>query len=291
MTEVSYRLARKEDSPAIVDVYYESIGDLLSRNNLSMPLPPRPALLGFLEYYLPTSIFHVAELEGQIVAIACAVVRDHIWYLNLFWARPDQQRKGIGMPLLKRVWNAGKEAGASIFFTHSSMDTTAMAAYMKLGMLPGHQILYFGGKPERLPSHPSGYEVAMLDKHVAMEIDREVRGTGRELEHEFWLGAGGIQGRQVLNNGNVIGYFYHGRGNIGPAGWKRSQDAKIMMTLACREAAEIAPEIRFMVPGINHAALKFAYDSGMRLTNCFHFLTTTPFGRMAQYIPSGPALY
>ncbi len=115
MTEVSYRLARKEDSPAIVDVYYESIGDLLSRNNLSMPLPPRPALLGFLEYYLPTSIFHVAELEGQIVAIACAVVRDHIWYLNLFWARPDQQRKGIGMPLLKRVWNAGKEAGACIF--------------------------------------------------------------------------------------------------------------------------------------------------------------------------------
>ncbi len=78
---------------------------------------------------------------------------------------------------------------------------------------------------------------------------------------------------------------------IGPAAWKRSQDAKVMMTLACREAAEIAPETRFSVPGINHAALQFAFETGMRLTTSFHFLTTAPFGRMEQYIPSGPSLY
>ena len=238
-----------------------------------------------------TGIYHLAELDSQIVAIACGIVRDHIFFLNTFWARPNQQRKGIGMPLLRRVWNAGKEAGARIFCVHSSIDTTAMAAYMKLGMLPGHQVLYFGGKPDRLPSTPSGYEVAMLDKHVAMEIDQEIRGTGRELDHEFWLGAGGVQGRQVLHNGNIVGYFYHGMAGIGPAAWKRSQDAKVMMTLACREAAEIAPETRFSVPGINHAALQFAFETGMRLTTSFHFLTTAPFGRMEQYIPSGPSLY
>jgi GNAT superfamily N-acetyltransferase len=233
----------------------------------------------------------LAELEGQILAIACAVVRDQIWCLSLFWARPNQQRKGIGMPLLKTVWNAGKEAGASIFFTHSSMDMTAMAAYMKLGMLPGHQILYFGGKPERLSSKPSGYEVATLDKQAAIDIDREIRGTGREPDHEFWLGAPGFEGRQVLHNGRVIGYYYHYGGTIGPAAWKRTQDAEVMMTLACREAAETAPEIRFSVPGINHAVLRFAFDSGMRLTDCFHFLTTAPFGRLDQYISSGPSLY
>ena len=291
MTEVKYRLARKEDIPSIADVCYESMNDLNSRNNLTRSIPRRPAVYGILEYYLLTGIFHVAELERQIVAIACAAMRDHIWYLNLFWALPNQQRKGIGMPLLKRVWNAGKEAGTTIFFTHSSMDTTAMAAYMKLGMLPGHQILYFGGTPTRLPSKPTGYEVAILDKHVAMEIDREIRGTRRESDHDFWFGAGGLQGRQVLNNGNIIGYFYHGRGNIGPAAWNRPQDAEAVITLACREAAEKSPEISFSVPGINHTALKYAFDSGMRLTNCFHFLTTAPFGRMEQYIPSGPALY
>jgi hypothetical protein len=291
MTDVAYRLACKEDIPAIADVYYESVGDLYSRNNLSAPLPPRPAVYGILEYYLSTGIFHLAELERKVVAIACAVVREQLWYLNVFWAKPNQQRKGIGMPLVRRVWNVGKEAGASIFFTHSSMDLTALAAYMKLGMLPGHQILYFGGKPERLPPVPNGYEITKLDKEAAMEIDREIRGTGREQDHEFWLGTGGIQGRQVVHNSEIIGYFYHGRGSIGPAAWKRPEEAEVLMNLACRNASETTPVIRFAIPGINHAALQFALDSRMRLTSCFHFLTTTPFGRMDQYIPSGPSLY
>ena len=248
-------------------------------------------MLGICEHYVSVGIFHLAELAGEIVAVACAIVRDHIWYLNLFWTRPNQQRKGIGMPLLRAVWNAGKEAGASIFFTHSSMDTTAMAAYMKMGMLPGHQILYFGGTPERLSPKPSGYEVVMLDKSTAIDIDREIRGTGREPDHEFWLSDGGFQGRQVLHNGSVIGYYYLGRGGIGPAAWRSPQEAEGMMILACREATETASEIRFSVPGINHAALRFAFDSGMRLTGCFHFLTTASFGRFDQYIPSGPSFY
>jgi GNAT superfamily N-acetyltransferase len=112
----------------MADVALESGGDLYSRNNVSAPLPPRPAVLVAYEHYLSTGIFHLAELDGQIVAIASAVIRDQIWYLNGFWVRPNQQRKGIGMPLLRLVWNAGKEAGASIFFTHASMDMTAMAA-------------------------------------------------------------------------------------------------------------------------------------------------------------------
>jgi hypothetical protein len=290
MTEVVYRLARQEDIPAIADVYYESIDKLILKYNLKLQPPPRPAAYRIIEHALSTGIFHLAELKGKVVTVACAIVRDHLWYLNLFWGLPNQQRKGIGMPLLRRVWNAGKEAGATIFFVHSSMDMTAMAAYMKRGMLPGHQIFYFGGKPIRLPPNPAGYDVAKLDKVVAMEIDKEIRGTRREPDHDFLLGAG-FQGRQVLHDGNVIGYFYLGRGSIGPAGWIMREEARSVMTLACREAAEIASEITFSVPGINHDALKFAFDSGMRLNDCFHLLTTAPFGRMEQYIPSGPALY
>ena len=291
MTEVRYRHVQKEDYPEMAEVFLESIGDLRTRYSLSMPAPPLPAILGAVSHAHATGIYHLAELDDQIVAIACGIVRDHIFFLNTFWARPNQQRKGIGMPLLRRVLNAGKEAGATIFCVHSSMDTTAMAAYMKMGMLPGHQILYFGGKPERLPSTPSGYEVAPLEKHVAMEIDQEIRGTGREPDHEFWLGSRGVHGRQVLHDGNIVGYFYHGMAGIGPAAWTRPRDAKAMMNLACREATVNTPETRFSVPGVNHAALQFAFESGMWLTTCSHFLTTAPFGRMEQYIPSGPSLY
>jgi GNAT superfamily N-acetyltransferase len=291
MSEVRYREARKDDISSMVDISIESLKDMLSRNNVSAPMPPRPMLLAAYEYYLPLGIFYVAELKGQIITSAGAIVHDHIFYLMNFFARPNQQRKGIGMPLLKMVWDAGKEAGARIFCTHSSPDLTAMAAYMKLGMLPGHQVLYFGGKPNRLSSTPSGYDVVALDKRIAMEIDNEIRGTGREPDHTFWLDVAGLKGRQVLHKGKVIGYYYLGRGSIGPAAWTSSLDAEAMMTLACHEASEVAPEISFLVPGINHAVLKFALDSGVYLTSVFHFLTTAPFGKMDQYIPSGPGLY
>ncbi len=291
MTEVRYRSARSEDIPSMADLFIDSISDMCSRYNVSADIPPRSALLVGYEHYLSTGVFYLAEVDGQVSAIAGAVIRDHIFYLVDFWARPGQQRKGIGMPLLRMVWTAGKQAGASIFSVHSSGDLTAMAAYMKLGMLPGHEVLYFQGRPQRLPAKPSGYEVAELDRHVAVEIDQEIRGTGREPDHRFWQSTAGFRGRQVIRDGRITGYYYLGRGGFGPAAWKDAQEAEAMMALACTEAAETMPEVKFSVPGINHAALRFAFDHGMRLVASFHFLATAPFGRMEQYISSGPALY
>jgi len=195
------------------------------------------------------------------------------------------------MPLLKRVWEAGKEAGATVFFTWSSVDMTAIAAYMKLGMLPGFQILLFEGSPQRIPSVCSGYEAVALEKLTAMRLDAEIRGTAREPDHNFWLDKAGLQGRQVIRNGDVVGYYYLGKGVIGPAAWKESRDGEAVMALACREVTETAPEIRLAVPGINHRAIRFALDSGLRLTSSAHLLATAPFGRLDQYLPSGPGLF
>ena len=124
-----------------------------------------------------------------------------------------------------------------------------------------------------------------------MGLDEQVRGTGRQADHDFWCDHLGLQGRQVLQNGEVLGYYYANRGVVGPAAWKRPQDGEPLLTLACREAAAMAPQIRIAVPGINHLGLRFALDSGLRLTSFAHFLTTAQFGRMEQYLPSGPALY
>jgi hypothetical protein len=214
----------------------------------------------------------LAEIESQIAAIACALIGDDIWYLSTFWARPDQQRKGVGMPLLRALWDAGKAAGATTFFTHSSPDMTAMGAYMKLGMLPG-------------------YEAVPLEKEVAMKLDQQVRGSRREPDHEYWLGTGGLQGRQVLRHGKVVGYYYLGKSGIGPAAWNGAKEAEGVLALACREAIMATPEMRFAVPGINHTAPRFAIDSKLQVVGVCHFLTTAPFGRMEQYLPSGPSLF
>lgn len=289
--EIQYRPARPEDIPEMTDLFLEAVSNMFARNNVSAVVPPRPAVLLGYEHVRSTGIFHLAELEGRIVAIAGAVVRDQLWYLSSFWARPDCQRKGIGMPLLREVWAAGKEAGASIFSTWSSVDSAAMAAYMKLGMLPGYQILLFEGTPQRLPARDPAYGVAALEQAHAMALDQEIRGTARGVDHELWLNGAGLQGRQVVRAGEVVGYYYLSKAGIGPAAWKDPENGAPVMTLACREAVDSASPVRLAVPGLNHTGLRFAFDSGLRLTSFAHFLTSAPFGRMEQYLASGPGLF
>ncbi|MBE7556016.1 MAG: GNAT family N-acetyltransferase [Anaerolineales bacterium] len=291
MMEIKYRPARPEDVPEMADLFLEAVSNMYARNNITAVLPPRPAVLLGYEHVRATGIFHVAELEGRIAAIAGAIVRDHLWYLSAFWARPDLQRQGIGMPLLKAVWTAGQVAGATVFFTWSSVDSAAMASYMKLGMVPGYPILLFEGMPQKLPPVASTYEVVTLEKSQAVALDQEIRATGRGADHDFWRDGWGLQGRQVILAGEVIGYYYLGKGGIGPVAWREPQDGQAVLALACNEATAMTPHIRFAVPGINHSALRFAFDSGLRLTSFAHFLTSASFGRMDQYLPQGPGLY
>lgn len=289
--DVQYRLALPSDIPAMTDIFLNAVSDLYARYNVSAVVPPRPAVLAAYEHVRSTGIFRVAELDGEIIAISGAVLRGNVWYLSSFWALPDRQRKGIGMPLLRQVWNAGVEAGATHFFTWSSIDSTAMAAYLKLGMLPGSQIMQFEGTPSHLPAAPAGYHVLELERPVALAVDEEIPGIYRPADHDFWVNQAGLLGRQVVRNGRVVGYYYLGRGGIGPAAWRKPEDAEQVMTLAFAEAMESAPVIRLAIPGTNHAALRYVLDAGLRLTSFAHLLTSRPFEHLDQYLPSGPGLF
>ncbi len=288
--EVHYRPATAEDVPKMADLWLTSVQDLFARNNVAGMLPSLEIILRGYEHVRSTGIFRIAESDQRIVAIAGAILRDDIWFLSAFWALPDLQRRGIGMPLLRQVWEEGRRSGAIKFCTWSSVDTTAMASYMKLGMLPGYEILLFEGMPQRLPAVPAGCTAQPLGKALTNELDPYIWGAQRRVDHDLWSDAFGFRGRQVLQNGQPVGYYYLNRGGIGPAAWKEPEHGEAVMTLACREAADMALTIRFSVPGINHLALRFAFESGLRLTSFAHFLTTSTFGRMGQYLPSSALL-
>ncbi|WKZ32665.1 MAG: GNAT family N-acetyltransferase [Thermodesulfobacteriota bacterium] len=288
--KVEYRSARPEDVPEMSDLFLRAVADLYSRNNIAAATPPRTAVLKAYDHILSIGVFHAAVARGRIVAVSGAVIRGRVWYLSSFWALPELQRRKIGMPLLRLTWEEGVKAGAEVFCTWSSVDHTAMASYMKLGMLPGYQVLLFEGKPGPL-SRPSGYEAGPLEKSLAMELDQYVRGARREADHELWSGSPDFRGRQVRRNGSFVGYYYIGNGSIGPAAWNEPQAARPLLELAFIEASETSPAVRLAVPGINHSALRFAFEAGLRLTGFAHFLTTGAFGQMEQYLPSGPSLY
>jgi GNAT superfamily N-acetyltransferase len=289
--EVAYRPATPEDIPEMISVFLAALADLNARQNNKAALPLRSVIAVDFEHGLETGSYHVAEIDGSIVAIAGAIVRDRLWFLSGFWAVPAAQHRGIGMPLLRRVWQDGKEAGATIFFTWASSDPAAMAAYMKMGMLPGSQILKFEGVPCPVPALPAGYEVSPLEPAVAMALDLIILGTQRRDDHTFWRCRAGLVGRELIHEGQIAGYYYVRNGKIGPAGWTEPRHAPALLAAAVGEAAQTAPAIRLSVPGMNHTALRYALAVGLRLTGFAHLLTNAPLLRLPYYLPSGPALF
>lgn len=283
-----YRDARIEDIPMMVGVFRAAVADMFARNNVQTPIPPPQAVAAAYEHVCRTGQFRVAEVDGRIVAITGAILRGSLWYLSAFWVLPEYQNHRIGMPLLRQVWEAGVAQGARKFFTWSSVDITAMAAYMKLGMLPGYQILLFEGVRQDLPMVPRGLVTAPLEPEVAMTLDQSIRGTRREADHALWSA---LSGRQVLCDGETVGYYYTNHGSIGPAAWTEPGVATAILTFACGDAAANSNRVRLAIPGINHDALRFAFKTGLRLSGNAHFLASAPFGCMERYLPSGPSLY
>lgn len=223
------------------------------------------------------------------MALACAIVRDHEWFLSGFWASADVRQMGIGGPLLRQAWDEGVRRGARRQFVWASIDPTAIATYMKFGMLPGSQLFAFSGAPRS--EAPDGLDTGALTADVASSIDREIRGVPRAVDHEWWGRKQGVVGRSVTKRGTPAGYYYIDRGRIGPAAWLAPEHGPPLLARAIRDAANTAEEVRIVVPGMNHVGLEAVLRSGLRLVRTSHLLWTEPFGRMEQYIPSGPLLF
>lgn len=291
LKEVLYRDVREEEMPEAVELFLTTVADLYERHGIQTPLPPRPLVEKFYEHIRRTGIFQVAEVEGRLATICHAVVRDAQWFLSGFWTLPAFQGRKLGRPLLRRVWDEGARAGAGIFFTWSSVDVQAMATYMKMGMLPGYQILTFAGEYRNRVDVPGGDEAQPLELQTAAAIDEQIRGTRREVDHRFSLEEFKAEGRQVVRDGRAVGYYYFSNGQIGSAAWLDARDAEAVLASACRDASNQSAQLRFAAPGANHAAIRFALGAGFRLVAYSHLLTTAPFGQMEKYLPSGPSLF
>jgi GNAT superfamily N-acetyltransferase len=289
--EAHIRPAQSADMPACVEVYNQSLRDMQARHNFP-PSPGQPPgeTLAIYQHILETGIFYVSEVEGQIAGTACAILRGSWWFLSGFWVQPGMQHSGLGGPLLRKVWQAGRQAGASQFFVWSSVDLPAMATYLKLGMLPGYQILTFEGKALLPPEPPVGYALEPLGNDFASRADEHTLDVQRQADHEFWSQTG-ANGWQVRHQDELIGYFYLAGGLIGPAAWLDPVHAIPLLTMACQADALQGTSVRLRIPGMNHAALRFALGTGLQLIGYSHLLLTAPFGRLEQYLPSGPGLF
>jgi GNAT superfamily N-acetyltransferase len=283
------RDAREEDVEPALDLFVGTLRDMLARNGVDPGDLARDEWRYGYPHVFRTGIFRVAEEDGELVAICHAIVRGPLWFLSGFWTKPDRQRSGIGGRLLRTVWAEGARRGAKTFFTWSSIDLTAMASYLRRGMLPGFQILSFAGEPAHAALDAT--EVAPLTVEAATALDRDVISVAREVDHAFWLTEPGRIGRAVVRDGHTVGYYYVRSGAIGPAAWTASADANAVLGRALADAQAQSTTVRLRALGSNHDAIRFALARGLRLAGYSHLLTTAPFGHLDRYAPSGPTLF
>jgi len=287
---VRYRAATPDDVEPALQLYGESLASMLRRNGIDPPPSDLEELRGPYQHVHATGIFRVAEEAGRLVAICHAIVRGPLWFLSGYWARPDRQRAGVGGPLLREVMTEGHQRRAECFFTWSSIDLTAMAGYMRRGMLPGTQILNFVGEPRDLPS-ADGFVVEPLALDVANALDRDVLSVERAVDQRYWASEPGRSARVVRRDGEAVGYYSIASGVIGPAAWSSARYAAPVLALAVRDARQQSAQVRLRALGTNHDAIRFALGAGLRLLGYSHLLTTRTFGDLSRYIPSGPTLF
>lgn len=286
---VRHRAAREDDIDPAVDLFVGTLRDMLARNGVDPGELQRDEWRYSYPHVFRTGIFRVAEDDGELVAICHAIVRGPLWFLSGFWTRPDRQRSGIGGRLLREVWDEGPARGASTFFTWSSIDVTAMASYLRRGMLPGYPILSFVGEPAQTSLGAS--DVVPLTLEITSALDGDVIGTTREVDHAFWLTEPGRIGRAITRGGRPLGYYYVRAGTIGPAAWTASADADAVLGHALTDAHAQSAIVRLRALGTSHDTIRFALAHGLRLAGYSHLLTTAPFGHLERYAPSGPTLF
>jgi GNAT superfamily N-acetyltransferase len=283
------RAACEEDIEPAFDLFIGTLRDMLARNGIDPGQLQRDEWRYGYPHVFRSGIFRVAEDDGELAAICHAIVRGPLWFLSGFWTRPDRQRSGVGGQLLREVWDEGRARGASTFFTWSSIDLTAMASYLKRGMLPGYPILNFVGEPPGITASES--EIVPLTLAIAAALDRDVIGTAREIDHGFWLSEPGRIGRAVVRHGRPVGYYYVRAGGIGPAAWTADLAADAVLGHALAAARTQSATVRVRALGSSHDTIRFALRSGLRLAGFSHLLTTAPFGHLDRYAPSGPTLF
>ncbi len=288
---IVYRPLRREEIPQAAELFIVAVSELARRHGLQSASYLQPAVETLYAHLFETGVFHVAQDGESIVAICCGVVRDQLWFLSMFWVLPDQRVSGLGRPLLEQVTAEARARGARTLCTWSSIDFVAVASYLRLGMMPAGPVLTFSGACADQPAAPHGVEEKELRADVACALDAIVRGTPRPLDHAFFRARQG-SATQLERQGKAIAYFYVSEGVIGPAAWLEPDDAPLVLAAALREARRQQPDkVRLMIPGVNQPALTAALAAGLQLSGAAHFMTRGPFGRLGQYLPSGPGLF
>jgi GNAT superfamily N-acetyltransferase len=227
----------------------------------------------------------VADLDGQVVGIALALVREGVWGLSLFGVRPDLQGQGIGGPLLAGALQTAAGARAAIIL--SSTDPRAMRRYFRAGFAV-RPCLAAAGQVNRARI-PAGLRARAGDPEADGDLlaaaSRHVRGAAHNADVGAMLATGGEL--LVVDGG---GFAVHRDGSpMVLAAFDDGSATDLLWSCFSAGAPGATVHVDFVGQG-NDWAVAVALDMGLSLSPDGPIFTRGDLGPLAPYLPSGAYL-
>lgn len=297
---LTFRPGTRDDSLTIFGIFEQSIMELGQRlGAMTISGGEDPAVLEQLWDYRGSLFEHltrtaerfwVAEKNGQVIGYARAILRDGVRELADFFILPSHQSAGVGRELLARAFPT---EGATHRVIMATIDSRAMALYLKAGVYPRFPSYYFSRVPERVsvPTDLAFVPISTLPKAVDAlgMIDLILLGHRRDVDHD-WLRQD-RQGYFYYRGGQPVGYGYVGQSS-GPFALLDSQDFPAVLAHAESEVAASRREFGVEVPLINRDAVDYLLSRGFQMSEFFTFFASdVPFGTFERYIFTSPPFF
>jgi GNAT superfamily N-acetyltransferase len=227
----------------------------------------------------------VADLDGETVGVAVALVREDVWGLSLLAVKPGLQGRGLGGRLLQPAlrYADGRRGGIIL----SSTDPRALRRYFRAGFRLRPSIAA-GGEinrsrlPAGLRARPGDVEA---DRELLDAASRRVRGASHGPDYAVLLEAG--TELLVLDG---AGFAFHREGS--PILLAADEPAAATDLLwSCLAAGPAGAPVHIdYVTEDNDWAIAAALDAGLALGTDGPVFVRGETGTFAPYLPSGAFL-
>ena len=292
------RQANEEDLPALGGIFAEASEDLIRRyrpdHHELLPVNTDAAVSVYRHLHATGAVF-VAE-DPSPVGFSAAVVRDGVWFLSQLWVAPGSQGSGIGSALIDETLTWGR--GASAFSVVSSPHPVAQTLYLRRSMFPLWMQVDLAGDAGELGDVgdlPDGFTLLSdEDQSWLDELDMDVRGIARPMDHEFWRRT--AMGIAFRRSGAAAGYVYvwppggwsaTPKSKIGPGALKDPRDMPELLAAALQQCGG---EVTLAVPSTNWSALNELAGLGFRMSIMNTFMTSRALPDGHRYLSSGGSL-
>ncbi|MBV8282370.1 MAG: GNAT family N-acetyltransferase [Candidatus Eremiobacteraeota bacterium] len=254
--------------------------------------------------------FHLAETSPNgawvakdgptAIGVAIAHALEDEWFLCDLYVEPGFRGQGIGRRLLDEV---AKDAGD---ITRSGLldarETGALRFFVRRGVSIHTPVLECAGsipREEELARMAAGeyrFTTTMLDpaRHrlALIALDREVRGSGRPLDHEYL--AARAHGVAFFLQDEFVGYAYvWPNGRVGPLA--SSSPAYLVQffgfSLAALARVHGAAWCTMLLPGPNIRILRVALAVGLAIESVRLFASDGALPDLNRYVGFHPVLF